>query len=219
MSHYNEHGRAVQRRIGVGVALVGGAGVAAALALTTTSPAASADTIEIPDFPVGTGAATDQAYFGLAPFYDATSFEQSGSYTDLLGDTVNVPTDPLSWDHINSPSGIDYTFNYNGVTNPYPVAISPDATVDGTTFGQITLSSGLINAYEDDPYYNPSIGAESNNINDILAQVSSSNSIEYGVQYLDLPDAATPVDELNVFGAGGEILFSIPVTGDLLGSL
>jgi hypothetical protein len=41
---------------------------------------------------------------------------------------------------------------------------------------------------------------------------------EFGYQYLDLPDATTPVDEINVFGSGGDILFSIPVTGDLQSS-
>jgi hypothetical protein len=206
---------AVQPGYGTGLALAAGAAVAAALALTATSPTAKADTIELPDFPIATGASTGQESFGLAPLYDATSYEQPGSYTDLLGDTVNVPSEPLSWDHINLPSGLNSTVNYNGVSDPYPVADGPNGTVLDTTFGEFTTSSGLANIFEDNPYYNPSIDAESDNINDVLAQVGSSNTIEYGVQYLDLPDAATPVDELNFFGAGGDILFSIPVTGDL----
>lgn len=49
--------------------------------------------------------------------------------------------------------------------------------------------------------------------------VADLSSIEFGIQYLDMPDAATPVDAINVFGSGGEILFSIPVTGDLLSGL
>lgn len=46
--------------------------------------------------------------------------------------------------------------------------------------------------------------------------LGSLSGIEFGIQYLDLPFAATPVDEVNLLGAGGEILMSIPVTGDLL---
>lgn len=45
------------------------------------------------------------------------------------------------------------------------------------------------------------------------------SGIEFGIQYLDLPDAATPVDAVNFLGSGGEILFYLPVIGDLLTSL
>jgi hypothetical protein len=40
--------------------------------------------------------------------------------------------------------------------------------------------------------------------------------MEFGMQYIDLPDAATPVDEINILGENADILLSIPVTGDLL---
>jgi hypothetical protein len=43
------------------------------------------------------------------------------------------------------------------------------------------------------------------------------SGIEFGVQNLDLPGVFSgPIDELNFLGSGGEILFSLPVTGDLL---
>jgi hypothetical protein len=42
---------------------------------------------------------------------------------------------------------------------------------------------------------------------------------EFGIQYLDLPFAATPVDEINLLGPGGEILFALPVTGDVFSGL
>jgi hypothetical protein len=45
--------------------------------------------------------------------------------------------------------------------------------------------------------------------------LASLAGVEFGIQYLDLPDAATPIDAINFLGSGGEILFSIPVTGDL----
>jgi hypothetical protein len=52
------------------------------------------------------------------------------------------------------------------------------------------------------------------------ATLVSLSGVEFGIQYIDMPDAfangaLTPIDEINVLGAGGEILFSIPVTGDL----
>ena len=37
--------------------------------------------------------------------------------------------------------------------------------------------------------------------------------------YMDLPNAVTPVDAVNFLGSGGEVLYSLPVTGDLLTSL
>ena len=67
MRHYDERGRVAQHRIGVGLALVAGAAVAGTLALTATSPAASADTIELPVYPIGDPPLTDQETLGVAP--------------------------------------------------------------------------------------------------------------------------------------------------------
>jgi hypothetical protein len=48
-----------------------------------------------------------------------------------------------------------------------------------------------------------------------LPLFGDTSGIEFGIQYLDLPSAWTPVDEINFLGQAGEILFSLPVTGDL----
>lgn len=104
------------------------------------------------------------------------------------------------------------------------VATLSNGYVDGSTFGFADTSSGLYNLYEDTPFYNTTVppAVESNNVSDTFLYdptgnpLGSLSGIDFGVQYLDLPDATAPVDEVNILGSGGDILLSIPVTGDLL---
>jgi hypothetical protein len=96
-------------------------------------------------------------------------------------------------------------------------------TVGGSTFSGLITTAGFYNFYEDTPFIATGASSEVDNINDVWAfdptgvPLGGLSGIEFGIQYLDLPDAASgPVDELNFLGSGGEILFSLPVTGDLL---
>ncbi|MBV8862596.1 MAG: hypothetical protein JO259_12135, partial [Mycobacterium sp.] len=80
--------------------------------------------------------------------------------------------------------------------------------------------TGFFDLYEETPFQ-PLGSIPVANINDALVYDPSGlysfteSGVEFGIQYLYLPDAATPVDEINLLGSGGEILTSIPVTGDL----
>ena len=225
MSHYDEHAGSAQRRIGVGLALVAGAAVAAALALTATSPAANADTIDLPALPSATGSETDQENLGIAPLFSGSAYEQNGTYTDLLGYQVDTTAPgylPLDWDSYHAPTSSP-SIEALGVTSPSNDAVITGGTVGGITYSEFAIpigssSTGFADIYEDTPFY-PSLGVgATDNVSDTVGYFDGATP-EFGYQYLDLPDAATPVDELNFFGSGGEILFSIPVTGDLLSSL
>jgi hypothetical protein len=225
IGHYDEHAGSAQRRIGVGLALVAGASVAAALALTATSPVANADNVDFPFTPTVSGPETDQETFGVQPLFYGNAYEQNGTYVDLLGDDINTATSstPLSVDNYGAPS-IDPSIYGVGYSDSYGtfVAVQPGGQVGGSSFASIVDTSPItntewVNLYEDTPFY-PTGGVETDNVNDVLLYEEAS-SINFGIQYLDLPDAATPVDELNFFGSSGDILFSIPVTGDLLSSL
>jgi hypothetical protein len=225
VSHYEEQVGPAQRRIGVGVAFVAGAAVAATLALTATSPVANADNVDFPFTPTVSGPETDQEIFGVAPLFYGNAYEQNGTYVDLLGDDINTATSstPLSVDNYGAPS-IDpsiYGVGYSDSHGTF-VATQPGGEVGGSSFASIVDTSALtntewVNLYEDTPFY-PTGGVETDNVNDVLYNQGTS-SINFGIQYLDLPNAATPVDELNFLGSNAEILFSIPVTGDLLSSL
>ena len=103
---------------------------------------------------------------------------------------------------------------------------SVDGTAEGSTFSQIFTTSGLVNFYEDTPFYATGASDATQNINDAFvfdptgSPLTDLSGIEFGIQYLDLPDATSgPIDAINFLGSGGEILFSIPVTGDLLAGL
>jgi len=207
------------------LAVVAGAAVAATLALTATSPAANADNVDFPFTPTATGPETDLETFGVQPLFYGNAYEQNGTYVDLLGDDVNTGTSPfpLSVDNYGAPSidpsiyGVGYT-DANGTF----VAVQPGGEVGGSSFASIVDTNAItntewVNLYEDTPFY-PTGGAETDNVNDTLL-FEGNSSIYFGIQYVDLPDAATPVDELNFFGSSGDILFSIPVAGDLLSSL
>jgi hypothetical protein len=225
MGHYDENAGSAERRVGVGLALVAGASVAAALALTATSPAANADNVDFPFTPTITGSPTDQEIFGVAPLFYGTAYEENGTYVDLLGDDINTATTstPLSVDNYGAPS-IDPSIYGVGYSDSFGtfVAALPGGEVGGSSFASIVDTSAItntewVNLYEDTPFY-PTGGVETDNVNDVLYNQGTS-SINFGIQYLDLPNAATPVDELNFLGSNAEILFSIPVTGDLLSLL
>lgn len=102
MSHYDKHASFAQRRVGVGLVLA-----AAALALTATSPAANADTIDLPVLPSATGPETGQENLGIAPLFTGSAYEQNGIYTDLLGYDVDTTAPgylPLDWDFYSAPT-------------------------------------------------------------------------------------------------------------------
>jgi len=138
------HASSAQGRIGVGLALVAGAAVAAALALTATSPAAKADTVDLPDFPVGTGPGTDQVQLGIQPLFSETTFDQQGTYTDLLGVAVNTNnlTSPLQYVSYAYPA-TNPSFAAEGITDPNTVvATLPDGLAGGSTFGATATTGG-----------------------------------------------------------------------------
>jgi hypothetical protein len=230
MSHNDEHARSTPRRIGVGLALAGAA-AAATLGLTATSPAANADSVDLPVFPNETGTQTDQEFVGLAPLFTGSTFEENGTYTDLLGynvDTTNPGYLPLDLDSYYIPNSDTPSFLAIGVTSlSDDVASVTGGTVGGSTFDEFAIpigspDNGFINVYEDTPFFATSGVGATDNVSDTLEFVTNSTTVEFGVQYLDLPDSTTPVDavdEINIFGSGGEILATIPVTGDLLSSM
>jgi hypothetical protein len=221
-SHDVEHPHAVGRRVKSGLTLFGVA-AAGVLALIVTSPAALADTVELPDFPIATGDESDFVSTGLPPFYLESSFDQPGTYTDLLGVQV-FSKEPLEYSQWQFPGDFNAIFDGRGITDDVNGLLAPfnGGFVGGDTFGDSGISPGLYNIYEVTPFH-AADGDLGLNYNDILAFDPTGNpgdtglsGIEFGIQYLDLPSALTPVDEINFLGSGGEILFSIPVTGDLL---
>jgi hypothetical protein len=75
--HDVEHPRSITRRIKACLTLVGAA-AAGVLALTATSPAANADTADIPSLPIGSGDETGPESLGIPPLFDGSAFEQNG---------------------------------------------------------------------------------------------------------------------------------------------
>jgi hypothetical protein len=225
MSHNVELARCVQRRIGVGLTLAGAAAVAV-FALTTATPVANADTADVPELPDTVGFLAGDAT-GLPPLWDGETFLTGGGYTDLLGDDVlnGLNVDPLRWDVFTAfPATFsDETdgFLAQEVIDSGPVVATRfnGDQVSGSTFGHISTGVlGWENYYEDTPVSGLTL---SDNVNDTFVYDPSGlgfndAGIEFGIQYLDLPNAVIPVDELNFLGAGGDILYSLPVTGDLL---
>src|SRR5206468_6599520 len=51
------------------------------LALGATSPAANADTVDIPSLPIAYGDETNPESLGVVPFFAGQAFEQNGTYT------------------------------------------------------------------------------------------------------------------------------------------
>jgi hypothetical protein len=228
-----EHPRSVTRRIRACLTLAGAA-AAGVLALTATSPAANADTVDLPDLPSLTGEPINPESLGVAPLFTALAEQYNGSYTDSLGVSVNTTApftpEPLQVDAYGF-NGINPTFIAETITDPNGGVAgieggSVDGTAEGSTFSQIFTTSGLVNFYEDTPFYATGASDATQNINDAFvfdptgSPLTDLSGIEFGIQYLDLPDATSgPIDAINFLGSGGEILFSIPVTGDLLAGL
>jgi hypothetical protein len=221
-----EHPHAIGRRIKAGLTLVGAA-AAAVLALAAGSPAANADTADLPVFPViDPGSATGVESLGVPPLFAGQAFEFSGTYTDLVGVHMDS-TDSgrfLTEDSYGFPgNGSPFSIEGVEITDPDEYTSIQEGSynaVDGDTFGAISTNSGLYNLFQDTPFFTQT--ASSLDLNDAFVYDPTGNplvdpsGIDFGIQYLDLPDVATPVDEVNILGPGAEILFSIPVTGDLL---
>jgi hypothetical protein len=225
-SHHIEHPYASNPRIKTGLIFIGAA--AAIVALAAGSPSANADTVDLPDFPIETSVVGSTANTIPLLFTEATQTEYA-TYTDLLGDhvaeTAAGNNQPLTLTDIFVPNETNPTFVAAGEVDPnFDVATLSNADVSGSTFGVIGFGSNLFNLYEDTPYEAFGGGGLTQNIDDVFAFFpkglsDSASDIAFGIQYLDLPNAANPVDEINFLGQAGEILFSIPVTGDLLSGL
>jgi hypothetical protein len=225
-----EHPHALGRRIKAGLTLVGAA-AAAVLALAGASPSANADTVELPDFPTTSGDQMSPESLGIPLLFGGEAYEQNGSYTDLLGtdvDTAGIqsPNGPLEINDYEFPAPHPSLEVVDYVTPGVVASVSGggfDGDIGGSTFSALITPAGFYNFYEDTPFVDTGASSATDNINDVWAfdptgiPLADPSGIEFGIQYLDLPDAFSgPVDELNFLGSGGEILFSLPVTGDLL---
>jgi hypothetical protein len=222
MSHFPHHSDVNQRYSGACLTLAAGAMAVAACAMSS-SPLARADTADLPIFPDTIGSLMNEESIGIPPLFDGSAYQVEGSYTDLLGDYTTVE-DPsagltLNYDSYSFPGTGDPSLVGEEFTDPFQAGTLANGEVGGSTFGLVGTTSGWINLYEDTPY-EPFNAPTVDNVDDVLAYEPSglsdtASAIDFGIQYLDLPDAATPVDEINFLGSGGDILFSIPVTGDL----
>jgi hypothetical protein len=230
--HNLEHPRSVTRQIKACLTLAGVA-AAAVLAMTATSPAANADTVDLPEFPATSGAQIAPESLGVAPFFAGEAYEQNGSYTDLLGTDVDTSASyylngPLQIDDYEFPGSGPASLTAINETTPGIVASDSGAIngdVGGTAFSYVGAEPGYYNLYEDTPFVATGASDATQNINDVLLFDPTGNplgglsGVEFGIQYIDLPNAVTPVDAVNFLGSGGEVLYSLPVTGDLLTSL
>jgi hypothetical protein len=245
MSNNLEHPRSTRRRINASLTLAGAA-AAAVLALAATSPVANADTVDLPDFPDLGNDETGLESLGAPPLVDGIALQDTGVYQNLLGFTVdtsvqgNAPAFDVSVYAIPGNGSVSdlesVPFLQNGlpadnpgiealtITDPTQfINFTPgDSFTDGSTFNAIVTASGWDNLYEETPFFSAGTEIETQNYSDTLlfdptgSPLADPSGIEFGIQYIDLPDAATPVDAVNFLGSGGEILFSLPVTGDLL---
>ena len=224
-----EHPRSVIRRIKAGLTLAGAA-AAGVLALAAASPAANADTVDLPVLPITGGETIDPESLGIAPFFTEQAYGENGTYTDLLGDKFDTTIDgqPLEINNYEFP-GLNPSLVFSDVFAQGQASDSGalNGTVEATTFSAAEDTNlGYFNIYENTPFDPTGAAEPTQNINDVFlydpslaSPYTDPSAIEFGIQYLDLPDAATPVDAINFLGSGGEILFSIPVTGDLLAGL
>jgi hypothetical protein len=205
-------------------ACVAGAAAAAALAMLAAAPSAYADQAEVPSFPYTTSDYPITGSFGVEPLFSVETYDSTGGYTDLLGDTVSntSPSLPLAFGTITVDPLAPVPTIFAQMTDPNEdVAFlsGPDAEVEGSTIDDVYSSSGFTQLYELTPV--DGVSGITNNVDYISAYApeglgSGGNGMEFGMQYIDLPDAATPVDEINILGENADILLSIPVTGDLL---
>jgi hypothetical protein len=208
----------VQQRITVGLTLAGAAATVTFVLMAAT-PSANADPLVVPNFPTLTGEEIDPQENGIAPFFTEQAYESQGSYISLLGTHVDTTTD----DYNENPLQIDtYDFLGTHIIQSNDPGLANDVNNNqefGSTFQEVTTNSGFSLDYEDTPFEVANSDEPVQNIDYLLTWAPPAAETAFGIQYLDLPDASTPVDEINLLGAGGEILLSIPVTGDLLGGL
>jgi hypothetical protein len=211
--HHRRHG---------GLPLVAGAAAAAWIAMLASAPTVHADVAVLPDLPQLT-ADQETGALGVPPLWDGVSYSGTAFYTDLLGDTVGSVSNPEP-EVLDEYSLAPGTIWSSGLTatefldTNEEVASVANNVVAGSTYDFASTTSGWDNYYELTPSYVNGATSWTDNINDALVYAPNS-SIDFGVQYVDLPDASTPVDAINVLGSGGDILLSIPVIGDLFSSL
>jgi hypothetical protein len=204
----------VQGKITVGLA---SAAAAFTFGLSAATPSANADPLVVPNFPTLTGDEIDPQENGIAPFFTEQAYESQGSYTSLLGTNVDTTTDDFN----ENPLQVDtYDFFGTHISQSNDPGVVNDFNGNeefGSTFQNVSTASGFSLDYEDTPFTAANSADQVQNIDYLLTYAPTAADVAFGIQYLDLPDAATPVDEINLLGAGGEILFSIPVSGDLFG--
>jgi hypothetical protein len=234
MKHISKPLRTGQRRqrSRVLLAAVGFGAVAAGLAIMASAPAAHADNAVLPALPAIV-ADTVNGSTGFPPLWDGLTYAGQGFYTDLLGDSVGSSVNPESetFDvYTTAPGAFDGGIPLGALTETEYVDDNDDVAsvaggqVGGSTFDYVDTTSGWNNYYELTPFIATNATTVTDNVNDTWLYDPSGlgindAGIEFGIQYVDLPDASTPVDAINVLGSGGDILFSIPVAGDLLSSL
>jgi hypothetical protein len=233
MNHISKPLGSSQRRRGLtGLTLVAGATAVAGFAMLASAPAAQADDAALPELP-DVFSATANGAIGFPPLWDGQTYSGEASYTDLLGDSVGTDPnlEPEIYDvYTTAPGAFDGGLPLGTLTETEYLDTSDDVAslangqVGGSTFDVVTTASGWQNYYELTPFYATNAAASTENIDDTLVYApdglgANDAGIDFGIQYMDLPDAATPVDEINLLGSGGEILLSIPVTGDLLSGL
>jgi hypothetical protein len=212
----------------VAPACVAGAAAAASLAMLAAAPSAYADQAEVPSLPFTTSDYPITGSFGIPPLFSVETYDSSGGYTDLLGDTVTntSPSLPLAFGDITVDPLAPVPTIFAQMTDPNEdvayLSAPQYGQVEGSTWDDSFGSSGFTQLYEVTPV--EGLSGITNNVDYISAYApnglgSGGDGMEFGIQYIDLPDATTPVDEINILGENAEILFSIPVTGDLLSGL
>jgi hypothetical protein len=222
-----------QRRQRAGLLVTVGVGaVAAGLAMLASVPAAHADNAVLPALP-SIVADTVNGSTGFPPLWDGQTYSGGAFYTDLLGDSVGSSGNPESetFDvYTTAPGAFDGGIPLGSLTETEysdssdDVASLANGQTGGSTFDFVNADSGWSNFYELTPFFANNASTATDNVNDTWIYDPSGlgindSGIEFGIQYVDLPDASTPVDAINVLGSGGDILFSVPVVGDLLSSL
>jgi hypothetical protein len=224
--------RATQRRHRrAGLALAAFAAAAAGFTMLASAPAAHADPVVLPDFPEVVSD-TENGSTGFPPLWDGLTYSGEAYYTDLLGDSVGNSVNPESETFdvfTTAPGAFDGGIPLGTLTETEyfddndDVASLANGQAGGSTFDYVSADSGWNNYYELTPFLATNATTVTDNVNDTwlydpTGLGTNDAGIDFGIQYVDLPDASTPVDAINVLGSGGDILFSIPVIGDLLSS-
>jgi hypothetical protein len=139
-----EHPRAITRGIKACLRLAGAA-AAGVLALTVTSPAAVADTVDLPDVPTFSGETMDSESHDIAPFFGGEAYQVNSTFTDLFGESIDTTASyydggPLQVDEYTFP-GINPSTVALQVTDPgggYGIeGRGLDGSVESSTFSAI----------------------------------------------------------------------------------